>query len=116
MNSTYTINFNDMKFLHGDYIKSDDMSELIIENDGYIKKDCQYMTFDYLGIEVSVGFEMSVSGRYSSDPGDYWTPPSSDCDIEDIEIDIVDLTIDEYDVELTKEITDILEELIKKTI
>lgn len=74
------------------------------------------MTFEYLGIKVEVCFEMSIIGRHSYDTGDYYTPSYSDCTIDSIEVDITNITIDDYEVELTKDITEILEKVIKEKI
>ena len=105
-----------MKFQHGDFVKSDEMESLILENNGSFIRDCQFMTFDYMGMEVVVGFELTVSGTHSFDPGDYYTPPYSECDIDDIDVYITDLYVDEYEVELTKEIKDILMKIINKNL
>ena len=47
---------------------------------------------------------MSISGSISEDSGDYWTPPSCDVDIDDVDITITDVFINEDEVELTPEL------------
>ncbi len=110
-----TYNTENMKLIHGDFVKSDSWVEIIME-DGSFSRDCQYMTFDYNGIEISVSFELSVSGNYSYDPGDYWTPPCDDCDITEIQIEVNSLTIDEEEVEINLETIEVLRKVINKNL
>lgn len=110
---TYSLNFNNLKLIDGDYTKSDDWFEMICEN-GCFSTDSQYMTFSSDGIDVVVDFDLSVIGSVSHDPGDYWTPPYTDVDISEVEVNVTSLHIDEWEVELTKELKNFLEVEIKK--
>lgn len=112
-NFPYTLNLNDLVVKDKDIVK--DWEELICEDeDGSFTRDDQYILFDMNGIEVSVNFELTVRGRVTSDPGDYWTPPSCDVDIVDVDVDVIDLFIDDYDVVLDRELSRTIESLIKK--
>lgn len=116
--STYTIDFNDMKMSIGgsDFVKSSNWENLIMENEGSFSKTCQYMGFDYLGFRVEIGFDMVVSGRHDWDPGDYLNPPTSYCDIDDVDIDVTSFHVDEYEAELTPEIIAVLKKIIDKNL
>ncbi len=66
------------------------------------------------GIEVSICFGLTVRGRVTSDPGDYWTPPSCEVDILDVDVDVTDFYVDDIDVKLDRELSKRLESLVKK--
>jgi hypothetical protein len=115
---TYLINFQNLKVSDKDIVNNNDFEELILENEGSFTRDDQVIWFksDDLGedVEVSVEYEIYVSGSVDYDPGDYWTPPYTDVDINDIDIEIKSVYIDDIELELTKEIETILLNKIKQ--
>ena len=113
--NNFTLDFKNMTFLHGDFVKSDRWDDYIYENGG-IHRDCQFMAFEYAGTEVCVDFELTVSGTYSFDAGDWNTPPYSECEIKDVEIDITGVTINEYSVELTDELRVIFSKIVESNL
>lgn len=114
------IKFQNLKVSDKDIISNDYFADLILENEGSFTKDGQIIWFksDDLGedVEVSVEYEIYVSGSVDYDPGDYWTPPYTDVDINDIDIEINSVCIDDIELELTKEIKTILLAKIKQEI
>lgn len=108
-----TFNTQNTKFVDGEFIKNDDISDKIYE-DGSFTLDDQWMSFDCNGVSIVVDYEISVSGSSSYDSGDYWTPPSYDVDVDSVDIDITSVSIDEYEVELTSELKKIFENLVNK--
>lgn len=115
--STYSINFDDLKVKldESDFQKNDNWSKLICENDGSFSED-GLIVFDLNGIESYVNFKLNVSGRIYHDRGDYWTPPYTDVDINYVDVEIDEFYIDDVKVELTKEMTSILEKKIMEII
>jgi hypothetical protein len=113
--SYITINPSEFKVVDGDYLKESDLIDAIYE-DGSVSSDDQWIEFDNNGTKVQVSFSIYASGKVYEDRGDYWTPPSSDVDITDIDITITEVLIDEYEVELTDEFKSILEKLVNKSI
>lgn len=115
---TYLINFQNLEVSDKDIVSNDDFTDLILENEGSFTKDGQIIWFksDELDkdVEVSVEYEIYVSGSVDHDPGDYWTPPYTDLDINDIDIEIKSVYIDDIELELTKEIKTILLTKIKQ--
>lgn len=112
-NFPYTLNLNDLVVKDKDIVK--DWEELICEDeDECFTRDDQWILFDMNGIEVSVNFELTVRGRVTSDAGDYWTPPSCDVDIVDVDVDVTYLLIDDYEVVLDRELSKKLESIVKK--
>lgn len=116
--STYTIDFNDMKLMTEDshFCKSSIWDEIIMENNGSFSNTGQYMAFDCHGLKVEVDFDFVVSGRHEWDPGDWYTEPTSYCDIDNVDIDITAIYIDEYKTDLTPEIVNILKKIIDKNL
>lgn len=111
-----TFNPKNTKLIDGDFLKSDDFSEKIYENDGSYFNDCQYMTFKCGDLTIDVNFELSISGSVSEDSGDYWTPPSCDVDVDDVDITITNVFIDENEVELTPELKKIFFNLVNSNL
>jgi hypothetical protein len=99
--STYSLNFDNLKT--SESIDKSDWDSLLCENEGYFTADYDLM-FNVDGLEVYIDFTVSVRGYVSYDPGDYWTPPYSETEINDIDIEINNVVIDEYDLELNKEL------------
>jgi len=113
-NSTqYSLNFNNLEFVNGDFHSVDSWFDMICESGGFYNQN-QYMVFKSSGIEVVVDFELTVCGKVLHDPGDYWTAPSTDVDYEDVSVLVTNLHIDEWSVELNSEIKSLLEVEIKK--
>ncbi len=112
-NSQYTLNLNDLVVKEKEIVS--DWEELICEDeDEYFTRDDQYILFDMNGIDVLISFELTVRGRVTSDSGDYWTPPSCEVDIVEVDIDVTDFYVDDIDVQLDKDLTRKLESLVKK--
>lgn len=112
-NFPYVLNLNDLVIKDKEIVT--DWEELICEDeDECFTRDDQYIIFDMNGIEVCVNFELTVQGRVTSDAGDYWTPPSCDVDIVDVDIYLTGFLIDDYDVVLDKELSKKIESIVKK--
>ena len=113
-NSTqYSLNLNNLQFVHGDFTSVDYWFDMICESGGF-SNDNQWMIFKSDGIEVVVDFELTVSGKVTHDPGDYWTAPYTDYDYEDISVSVTSLHIDDWSVELNSELKSLFEIEIKK--
>lgn len=113
LTETYSLNFNNLQFLHGDFLKSEDWSEKIYENGGY-SNDCQYMTFSCGENEVIVDFEFNLSGYHSFDPGDWYTAPYSETEVTDVDVQVTKLHVGEWEVELNNDLKKLFEVEIKK--
>jgi hypothetical protein len=74
------------------------------------------MTFKCGDITIDVNYEVSVSGSIFEDSGDYWTPPSCDVDVDDVDIYVTDVYINEDEVELTPELKTIFKNIVDKNI
>ena len=111
-----TFNPKNLFLVDGDFVKSNDFADAIYENDGSYSNDFQYMTFKCGDIKIDVNYEISVSGSVCEDSGDYWTPPSCDVDIDDVDIYVTDVYINEDEVELTPELKAIFKKIVDKNL
>lgn len=113
--SYISINPSEFKVVDGEYLKESDLIDSIYE-DGSVSSDDQWIEFDCNGVKIQVNFSIYASGKVYEDRGDYWTPPSCDVDITDIDITITEVMVDECETELSDEFKSILEKLVKKSI
>jgi hypothetical protein len=113
---TYSINFENLKVVEKDILDNNDFIDLILENEGSFTRDSQIIWFKSDDIDISVEYEVCVSGSVDHDPGDYWTPPYTDVDINEVDIDIKTVYIDDIEFELTPEIEKLLLDKIKSEI
>ena len=111
-----TFNPKNLVLVDGDFVKSNDLTDLIYENDGHYSNDCQYMTFKCGDITIDVNYEVSVSGSIHEDSGDYWTPPSCDVDVDDVDVTITEVLINEDEVELTPELKKVFLNLVNSNL
>jgi len=112
---TCTLDLNNLEVVDT-YVFSD-WDELIYEHEGSYSSDDQYIIFKSNGVEMCVNFELSIRGYYTYDSGDYWTPPSGETEITDVEIGISSVLIDgEYELSLDKETLRLLENKIESLI
>lgn len=112
---TWTLDLNNLEVVDT-YVFSD-WDELICEHEGSYSSDDQYVIFKSNGVEMCVNFKLSIRGYYTYDSGDYWTPPSSETEITDVEITISSVLIDdEYELSLDKETLRLLEGKIESLI
>ncbi len=99
-----------------DCSKKDDWEELICENEGRFSREGEFMAFEVDGLDLVIVYDLDVSGRIEYDPGDYYTPPYSDCEITNESIDVTEVTLDDYNIELTKELKQLFSEVVKKNL
>lgn len=110
----YTINTSNFKFTDGEYISSADFADYISDN-GSLNED-QWLAFDCNGIEFVVNYKLSVSASIYEDRGDYWTAPSCDVEIDNVNVFIDSVYVDEYEVALCRDMKVIFEKFIKSFI
>ena len=115
--STYSLDPSRINILvDSDCKKSDEWEELICENEGHFSRESEFMAFEVDGFNLVITYDLSVSGRIEYDPGDYYNPPYSDCEITYEDIDVTEVTLDDYNIELTKDLKSLFSEVIKKNL
>jgi hypothetical protein len=97
------INFDNLKFVDGDFLNSESLSDMLYENEGSFTQKDQYMSFDIDGKDVTINYEVYVEGTIDEDNGDYWTPPSCDVELTDVDVTINEVFIDGVLVSLDPE-------------
>ena len=112
------LNFNlgSAKITDGEFLKSSDFEDQIAEESGSFTLKDEVINFDCQGLDICVIYDLDVSGDYEEDGGDYWTPPSCEVYLRDVEVTITQMTIDEYDVELTPQLKQVFSKLILEKI
>jgi len=96
------IDIKKLKLVESDFSDYQNLTEQILEDGCAYVKD-QFVDFDYDGMILSITFNTSASGDVFDDPGDYWTAPYSEVNINDIDIEITQILLDEITIEITKE-------------
>jgi hypothetical protein len=109
-------NLNSAKITDGEFLKSSDFEDQIAEESGSFTLKDEVINFDCQGLDICIIYDLDVSGDYEEDNGDYWTPPSCDVYLRDVEVTITQMTIDEYDVELTPQLKQVFSKLILEKI
>ena len=108
------INLDNLKFVDGDFLNSESLSDMIYENEGSFTQTEQSMSFDDSNKEVIVNFEVYVEGTIEEESGDYWTPSSCDVELTETEVTINEVYVDGELVKLDNEVLSKLEKLIEK--
>jgi hypothetical protein len=107
-------NFDNLKFIDGDFLNSDSISDMIYENEGSFTEKDQSMTFEIdQDTDVTVNFEVYVEGSINEDFGDYFTPGSCDVEVTDIDVTINQVFVNDVLVNLDSQSLNKIEKLIK---
>ena len=110
------IDLSKLNYVEGQFITSKEFSDYIDEDTTYVSEE-GYLSFeDSNEIYVNIIFEQNISGYIDGCNGDYWTPASYSAVIEDDSFDILSLDIDGVEVELTEEIKEILNSIVREKI
>ena len=113
---TITLNPKNFKLIDGDFISEDSFADKIYEESGLFCDNAQWMSFKCGELTIDVNYEISVSGSIFEDSGDYWTPPSCDVDVDDVDVTITDVLINEDEVELTPELKKIFINIVNNNL
>ena len=109
-------NLNSAEITDGDFLKSQEFENQIAEESGSFTLEDQMINFNCQGLDICIIYDLDVSGDYEEDNGDYWTPPSCEVYLSDVNVSITQITIDEYDVELTPQLKRVFSKLILEKI
>jgi hypothetical protein len=119
LEQTYTIDFNNLVFSDGDFKKCDKFPDLILENEGSVSLDEEWISFNPVGNEdvfVVIEYSLNLCGYFDECPGDYWTPPASDFCLDEAVVSINRFLIDDVEVEMSSEMERLLETIVEKKI
>jgi hypothetical protein len=79
---------------HVDYLEDNGMFPLDLGFDGLSDDDFELLGLDKkvrnAGIIVAIRYTTDAQVRHSHDPGDHWTPPSGDSEVDDVETSLAD--------------------------
>jgi hypothetical protein len=88
------INLDNLKFVDGDFLTTESLTDMIYENEGSFTQKNQSMSFDVDGKDVTINYEVYVEGTIEEESGDYWTPSSCDVELTNIDVTINEVFID----------------------
>jgi len=91
-----------------------DWENLICEHDGYYNQDSQALYFDYKGLEVVIGFELTIRGWYWYKPASYMEPEDGEIKITDVNIYVNFLSIGDNEFSVDKDLRKTLTEVVEK--
>ena len=118
MTTIDNIDLLSLVFFDGDFKKSSDFGDVILEKEGYFCED-KFASFTEEkndDTEVFVEFQQEIKGYFDECPGDSLTPGSCSTVVTLDEIKIFKVKINFRDVEITKELENFLKSLIRKQI
>lgn len=112
------IQFNPSKstITNKDFTPYSDFENLIEEGEGFATLKDECMILDCEGFEVSINYNVDITGHVYFEKGDWWTPSSVEVEVDTVDVTITSITVDEYDVDLTPELVSVFEKVVKKLI
>lgn len=90
-----------------------DYSYKIDGEDSYIS-DYEEAVIEIDGKELIFIYEVEIYVKHQYDEGDWWTPPSSDCEITDVKVTFIGEFSEE--IEFTEEEKEILDGIVEDSI
>jgi len=87
-------NFDNLKWIDGDFLTTENLVDMIYENEGSFTQGEQSMSFDVDGKDVTVNYEVYVEGTIDEEVADYWTPSSCDVELTYLDVTINEVYID----------------------
>jgi hypothetical protein len=112
ISTEHVIDFNNLVLTDKDVF--DEWEYLICEHDGYYSQDDQLLYFDFKGIEVLIGFELTIKGDSWYRPATYMEPEEGEVNITDVDIDVNYLSVADMEVTIDKDLKKTLEMVVKK--
>lgn len=108
------INLDNLKFVDGDFLDSQSLSEMIYENEGSFTLKGQSISFEDNEKEITINFEVYVEGSIEEEAGDYFNPGYCDVEISETEVKVNEVYVDGKLVKFENDILFSLEKLIEK--
>ncbi len=101
--------------IDGDFLKSSEWNQAVIDGDGYFEKNC-FITFRIGDFEVNVDFLICLSGEVYVESGDYFNPPFTDVDLNKVVTIVNNVTSENNDVVFTENDLNIIKERVLQSI
>lgn len=110
-----SLNPEKVEVVDGDYTNSNYWRERISESN-YFNESDRFILIKSEKDEINVDFDLDVVGSNFYDPGDYYTPPYYESEINSVDINLKMITINDIEVKITKELNEKVVNLIKTII
>ena len=92
---TTTPNFENLKYIDGDFARSEDFGDSIWAHAGSFCEKNQSITFDCDGLEVMVTYDLDVTAHILEEEGNYWNPSTGESVVDNIDINVKEVFINE---------------------
>ena len=116
MSENYIIDIEDVTLTGMEVRDRDDWGIHIYEGEGSFTDKFQSMDFTTNGFDISVSFDLTVSGWFERSGGGYMEQEEERLHITDVDVDVTNFLINDSDVLLNIETSRVLENIIKKQI
>ncbi len=105
-----------IKLIGGDYTKSKEFEDLIIDFEGLYSAEDQFVIFDVNDVEYTITYDFEVSGHMTYEPADWDSPGFQMLDLDSFTVDIIDIEVNETSIEMTEDLVRIFTKAIKDLI
>lgn len=104
-----------VEIVDGDFLKSKDLEEYLIENDGSIYMD-QWVSLNIEGVQYEVDYTLDASAKIVIDNGSRWNPPSVEVLISNLKFDIKAISSNEEILEVSDDEKKAFQTILKNVI
>lgn len=104
-----------VEIVDGDFLKSKDFEEHLIENDGSIYMD-QWVSLNIEGVQYEVDYTLDASAKIVIDNGSRWNPPSVEVLINNLKFDIKAISSNEEILEVSDDEKKAFQTILKNVI
>lgn len=112
---TISLNPEKIEVVDGNYTNSRYWQERISEITYFNESDC-FILIKSGENDINVDFDLDVIGSSYYDPGDYYTAPYYENEINSVDINLKMISINDVEVKVTKELNEKIKILIKSII
>jgi hypothetical protein len=104
-----------VQIVDGDFLKSQDLEDFLVENDGSAYLD-QWISLSIEGVQYDIDYVLDVTGQITIDNGDRWTPPSVDVLVKKFNLQIKAISSNEEILDLNDDEKMAFQTILKNTI
>ena len=112
---TLSLDPKKVEVIDGDYENSKNWKDSIDEN-GYLQGENSWILLKSENNEISIDFDMYITGSSVYDPGDDYVAPYYESFIDNVDIEVKNVLINEVEVKLTPELIKKISFLIESII
>lgn len=104
-----------VEIVDGDFLKSKDFEEYLIENDGSVYMD-QWVSLNIEGIQYDIDYTIDASAKIVIDNGSRWNPPSVEVVMQNLNFNIKAVSSNEEILEINDDEKKAFQTILKTVI